>query len=163
MATRTFTLTHPAAPKSLNEGGTGSRRHWAVGYREKKMWHEVYCGLLLDEKVPFGMEFCHVDAAIRWKRVPSWGDKQDRRDVPNYESAITKPLADTLVQGFAGRAWLPDDTPAFFHFGELVFEVRDEWPHRDPRVKAELEVRLTARYPDSPEGPLVARGGRGAR
>lgn len=151
---RTFELTHPAAPKSLNEGGVGSRQHWGTAHREKKTWEAVYCGILLAEKVPFGMESCHADAIIRWKRVPSWGDRQDRRDVPNYEPAIVKPFADALTRGFGGRAWLPDDTPEFFTFGELSFEHPDPWTHPDPRVKALLLIRLQASYSASPpSGP----------
>lgn len=152
---REFVLTHPEAPASVNAGGGGSRRHWAVGHREKKRWEGILLALLLKHKVPQGMTHCHATATIRWK------SRSRRRDSTNYIAPVVKPLADVLApsqfryvkigeqriaqQNHAPR-WLPDDTDEFFRFGGLAFEFPDVWPHRDPRVKAELVVRLEATY-----------------
>lgn len=42
-----------------------------------------------------------------------------RRDEGNYRTPLEKALGDALVNG----GWLPDDTPAHFRFGAVVFEV----------------------------------------
>lgn len=146
--TRSFTLTYPEAPKSLNDGGAGSRRHWSVGYLEKSKWHEIYSGLLEIEGVPRGASHIHVDAAIHWRI-------RRRRDETNYEPAIVKPLADVFVHGttrtkkakvLVRGGWIPDDTSEFFEFGELSFAYPKPWPH--PLTDSFLELRITATYPN---------------
>jgi hypothetical protein len=138
---RTFVLTHGEAPKSMNAGGGGHRVHWATARDEKRRWEGIYTLLLLAERAPTHMEFCEAEATIRWKR-------RNHRDSTNYLAPVVKPLADALVKG----GWLPDDTDEFFKFEGVSFEYPEEWPHRDPRVKAELVIRLVARYPEPASG-----------
>lgn len=133
----TFVLSYPEAPKSLNAGGAGSRRHWSVAHQEKRRWEGLYVMLLLAEGVPTGMGHCSLEATIRWKT-------RARRDSTNYIAPIVKPLADALVKG----GWLPDDTDEFFRFSGLTFEYPDVWRYSDPRVKSELVVCLRASYPE---------------
>lgn len=135
---RTFVLTHREVPKSMNAGGGGSRVHWATARDEKKRWEGIYAMLLLAERVPTHMQRCHAEAIIRWKN-------RNRRDETNYIASVVKPLADCLVKG----GWLPDDTGEFFKFGGVTFEFPSDWPHRDPRVKGELVIRLVATYPST--------------
>lgn len=164
MIVREFTLTHPEAPKSLNAGGAGSRRHWAVGFREKQKWAEVFATLLEIAKVPRGMSHCRLDAVIRWKT-------RRRRDVTNYTAPIVKPFADVLVSGaiikqhrlrIAG-GWLADDTDEFFTFGTLRFEHPDH-PWTNALGNAELVLVLAAAYPDIAPAPASKSfsGGRDA-
>ena len=155
---REFTLVHPEAPASSNAGGGGSRRHWGAAHAEKQRWQGIYLVLLLKERVPQGMEHCTVTATIRWKT-------KRRRDSTNYIAPIVKPLADVLappshlyvkragervaVPNVAPR-WLPDDTDEYFKFAGLDFEYASagDWSYTDLRIKAELQVRLVARYPE---------------
>jgi hypothetical protein len=99
-----YTISYADTPKSLNAGGTGSRRHWAVGYREKKRWEDIWTGLLLEAKVPKGMRKVAVKAALYFPTL-------HKRDAENYRSGLTKPLADAMVAG----GWIPDDTAEFFN------------------------------------------------
>lgn len=122
------------APKSLNAGGNGSRRHWAVGYREKARWEGLYLVELLAARVPKAMVWCKADAVIKWRR-------RARRDEENYRGPISKPLADALVKG----GYLPDDTSEFFRMGELRFVI-DPLNDCSPLVKAQLVVTLEAHY-----------------
>lgn len=106
--TREFILRYDEIPSSLNAGGAGSRRHWSVGYREKRRWEGVWALLLMEQGAPRGMSFVRVDALIEVE------DKR-RRDSENFRPAISKPLADALVKG----GWLADDTDEFFIFAAL--------------------------------------------
>lgn len=106
--TQTFVLTYDEVPKSLNAGGTGSRHHWSVGYKEKRRWEGVWGMLLMERRAPRGMAKVYVSAVIEVEDNKS-------RDVENFRSAITKPLADAMVKG----GWLADDTDEFFDFGQL--------------------------------------------
>lgn len=108
MRTETFVLTYSEVPKSLNAGGTGSRRHWSVGHREKRRWEGIWGMLLLERRVPRHAAKVYASAVIEV-------EDNRRRDVENFRSAITKPLADALVKG----GWLADDTDEFFEFGVL--------------------------------------------
>lgn len=158
MSVEVFTLVYHEVPKSVNAGGGGSRRHWAVGAREKKRWEEIFRGLLLEQNVPKGMDHCHADLKVFWRR-------RARRDSTNYIAPILKPLADVLAPPsylYHGRGnarvvvsnpaprWLADDTDEFFEFGRLIFEYPPSWPVTDPRVKAILQIRLEARYGEAP-------------
>lgn len=143
MQRKRFELRINEAPKSLNEGGNGSRRHWAVGYREKARWEGLYLAELMVNRVPRGMVRCTATALIRWRPVPQWGDNQDRRDIPNYSGPISKPLADSLVKA----GYISDDTPDFFKMGELTFAI-DSLPGCSPLVKAQLTIKLEAEYDD---------------
>lgn len=103
-----YTISFGETPKSLNAGGAGSRRHWAVGYKEKKRWQDIWTTLLLEAKVPKGMTRVQVNATLYFPT-------KHRRDVENYRTSLTKPLADAFVSG----GWLPDDTAEFFTLGRL--------------------------------------------
>lgn len=104
----TFVISYDEAPKSLNAGGTGYGRHWGEAHREKKQWEGIYGMLLLARKVPRGMTRVTVDVLLEFKH-------RNKRDVENYRSSVTKPLADALQNG----GWLPNDTEEFFEVGEF--------------------------------------------
>lgn len=104
-----YTLSYGETPKSLNAGGTGSRRHWAVGYQEKKRWENIWHASLLEARVPKHMNCVTITAVLRFPTA-------HRRDVENYRSSLVKPLADALVSG----GWIPDDTAEFFNLARLV-------------------------------------------
>jgi hypothetical protein len=129
----TFHLTYGDTPPSLNAGGTGSRRHWAVGYREKKRWQEIYTGLLLEQRVPKGMSHCRVHVALSFK-------DGRRRDVENYRPAVSKPLADALVAG----GWLADDTAAEFTLAAIWINHEPELTHSCIAVTLEPEYEVPA-------------------
>lgn len=150
MPDRCYVLTHPGSPKSLNAGGAGSRQHWAIGYREKKYWTELWSALLENDGVPRGATHIRVDATIRWKI-------RRRRDVTNYIAPIVKPLADVFVDGTTKLkktsfviqgGWIPDDTDEFFTWGELTFEYPKPWTNQ--LSDSELLVRIRATYPTEP-------------
>lgn len=106
---RTYVLTYDEAPKSLNAGGTGSRRHWSAAAREKKKWQDIWTMLLLERRVPRGMTFCKARVLLEFR-------KPNRRDIENYRSAVSKPFADALAP-YGGGGWLPDDTRRYFARG----------------------------------------------
>lgn len=168
MSELAFTLTYPEAPKSLNAGGAGSRRHWSVAHREKQRWQGIYTGLLREQNVPRGMAFCRASAVIQWKQRKVGGRE---RDSTNYIAAIVKPLADVLAPPdhlFAGKGnartaipnpaprWLADDNDEYFKWDGLRFEYPEPWESLDPRVKSVLLVHLRAEYLASE--PPVAQG-----
>lgn len=142
--TKTFTLTYDEAPASLNKGGTGSRRHWSVGAREKKRWEGIYAYLLLDAKVPRGMTRARASAVLEFK-APA------RRDSENFRSALSKPFADALVKG----GWLADDTDDFFELTKVVCSKVWLLP-RNPQVKGRLTITLEADYDLPAENDLPA-------
>lgn len=144
------------APSSVNAGGGGSRRHWAIANREKKRWEGMWLVQMLASRIPRGMVQCTANAEIVFRR-------KARRDSTNWLSPLIKPLADVLappaslypkqlqvpgqprvaVVNHAPR-WLPDDTDEYFRFVGLVLRVApDELP---PLVKARTTVYLEATY-----------------
>lgn len=137
--TRTFVLTYDEVPKSLNAGGTGSRRHWSVGHKEKKRWEGIWAMLLMVERAPRGMSMVRVEAVIEV------ADNR-KRDSENFRSAISKPLADALVSG----GWLADDTDEFFRFDGVRIRNGVELPPgplRDRRnVVGRTVVTIEAEY-----------------
>lgn len=108
VTTETFVLTYDDTPKSLNDGGTGSRRHWSAGYKEKRQWQGIWGMLLIARKAPRGMTRAYVEVVLEF------ADNR-RRDVENYRPSVSKPLADALVSG----GWLADDTDEFFELGNV--------------------------------------------
>lgn len=135
--TEQFELRFRETPKSLNDGGAGSRRHWSVAWKEKKHWEDLYLTEMMVHHVPKPMLHASVAATIHWRKSTN-----RRRDEQNYEPAIIKPLADALVKG----GYLADDTKEFFEFTSLVFETPDIWGLRDPRIKGEMVIDLIATY-----------------
>jgi len=108
MSTETFVISYDDTPKSINHGGGGARRHWGMGYREKRHWEGIWGMLLIERKVPRGMMKAYVEVALEY------ADNR-RRDAENYRQPISKPLADALV----GGGWIADDTQDFFEMGYL--------------------------------------------
>lgn len=139
--TETFSLVYDGAPKSLNNSGTGSRRHWSVGAREKREWEGIWGFLLMGAKVPRGMTKAHVDVLLEF-------EDNRKRDPENFRPAIAKPLADILVKG----GWLADDTAEFFDFGhvKIVSGVKlDQGMALDRRTSiGRTTVTLEAEYAD---------------
>jgi Holliday junction resolvase RusA-like endonuclease len=131
---KTFVLGYNEAPKSLNEGGVGSRRHWSAGHAEKKKWENIYGMLLLGSKAPRGMAYCKVKATLQFR-------DHRRRDVDNYRPAISKPLADVLVKG----GWLPDDTAEFFQL-ESVEINKEPLVNPNTSVKGSITLLIGAAY-----------------
>lgn len=101
-----FVLTYGETPKSLNAGGTGSRRHWSVGHKEKRQWEGIWGMLLLERRVPRHMVRVYVEVLLEY-------EDNRRRDAENFRSAISKPLADVLVK----MGYIADDTSEFFEMG----------------------------------------------
>lgn len=136
MSERIFTLTYDDTPASLNAGGTGSRRHWSVGAKEKKRWEGIYAVLLMKERVPRGMTRAAVSALLEF-RTPA------RRDSENYRPGLSKPFADALVAG----GWLPDDHEDLFELTKVVCS--REWLTDLPPsslVKSRMTIVLEAEY-----------------
>lgn len=132
--TLTFTLAHDDAPASLNKGGTGSRRHWSVGAREKKRWEGLFFMMLLAEKVPKHAAKVRVRVLLEFT-APA------RRDSENYRSSFSKPFADALVKG----RWLADDTEDFFTLESV--SCSKEWlKPKHPGVKGRTTITLEADY-----------------
>jgi hypothetical protein len=127
---RTFVLSYDDCPKSINAGGTGSRRHWGSAYKEKRHWEGIWGMLLLGANAPRHMVRCEVEGLLEFKHA-------NRRDVENYRSSLTKPLADALVSG----GWLADDTNDFFRLIELDILSGVELPR-----KARTTVKILAVY-----------------
>jgi hypothetical protein len=130
--TRKWTIQIDEAPKSLNAGGTGSRRHWTVAYREKRYWEKAFGALLLEAAVSKHMTHCRV-----WAHL-SFRDRR-RRDVENYRPAISKPLADVMVAG----GWLVDDTAEWFTLEKLTI---GHLPSLAPGIKARMTIVLEGDY-----------------
>lgn len=136
MSVRIFTLTYDDTPASLNAGGTGSRRHWSVGAREKKRWEGIYAVLLMTGKVPRGMTKATVSALLEFK-APA------RRDSENFRPGLSKPFADALVAG----GWIADDHEDFFELTKVVCS--REWLTGLPPsslVKSRMSIVLEAEY-----------------
>lgn len=137
---KTFVLTVPNAPKSINTGGGGTRANPYVAHKEKTRWEGLFLMELLAAKVPKPMQFCVVSVTLRFKHRS--GGKG--RDTENYRQPVIKPLLDALVKG----GYLKDDTDEWVRVADFTLEQGspDTWSHRDPRVKVEQIIRLEASY-----------------
>jgi Holliday junction resolvase RusA-like endonuclease len=107
---RRYVLTHGAVPRSFNETRTA---HWRAAQREKKEWQEVFCRLIMLQRVPSLSNGGQL-AASATLRFP----KRRRRDEGNYRTPVEKALGDALT---AMRV-LPDDTPEHWRFDRLTIE-----------------------------------------
>ena len=130
-----FVITIPDCPQSVNQGGGGSRRHWAIGHKEKMRWQDRYATEFMVAGVRKRMVFCTIKVTVRWKY-------RFRRDSSNYFAPIFKPLLDALVSS----GYIKDDTDEWVKIEPLKFEVAKDWSHPDPRVAAEMTVQLVAAY-----------------
>lgn len=126
----TYVISYDDAPKSLNAGGTGSKRHWSVGHKEKQMWEGIYGMLLIARKVPRGMSRVRIEVLLEFKH-------RNRRDEENYRSSVSKPFADALVKG----GWLADDTREFFELADFRIDSGVELP-----TKARTTITIQAQY-----------------
>lgn len=142
MTTRTFTLQHDEAPTSLNKGGTGSRRHWSAGAREKKKLEGLFFVMLLAAKVPKGASHIRVNVELEFT-APA------RRDSENFRPAFSKPFADALVKG----GWLADDTDEFFTL-ERVRCSKVWLKPKHPGVKGRMTITLEADYEPAPTSAM---------
>jgi hypothetical protein len=133
--TVTYVVTIPDCPRSVNQGGGGSRMHWATAYKEKLRWQDRYSMEFLAAGVAKRMLFCTVDVTVRWKY-------KHRRDSSNYFQPIFKPMLDALVSS----GYIEDDTDEWVKVEPLKFEVANHWDYNDPRVAAEMIVKLDAVY-----------------
>lgn len=139
MNTKTYVLTVPNSPKSVNAGGGGARSNPFVAAREKKMWEGRFLMELLAARVRKHMEFCSVDVTVRFKH--KGGGKG--RDEENFRHPVLKPLLDALVKG----AYIEDDGTKWVKVVDFRLEEGvAEWPYRDARVKSELIIRLEGVY-----------------
>jgi hypothetical protein len=135
MIYETYVVTIPDCPKSVNHGGGGARSHWATGHREKIKWQDRYSMEFLAAGVAKGMQFCTVEVTVRWKY-------KHRRDSSNYFAPIFKPLLDALVSS----GYIKDDTDEWVKIEPLKFEIANHWDYTDPRIGAEMIVKLEGAY-----------------
>jgi hypothetical protein len=104
------TLTLPYLPQSFNRT---QHAHWTRVSAAKKGLQADLEIALMAARVPRPIPGGHVEATA----VLVVPDRR-RRDTGNYRTPTEKALGDALVNG----AWLPDDVPAHYAFGALVFE-----------------------------------------
>ena len=135
MTRETYVMTIAGCPKSVNHGGGGARQHWANAHREKMKWQDTYSMELLAAGVQKQMQFCKVEVTVRWKY-------KHRRDSTNYFAPIFKPLLDALVSG----KYIKDDTDEWVKVEPLKFEIANHWDYADPRIGAEMIVKLEGSY-----------------
>jgi hypothetical protein len=139
MIEQTFVLTVRDCPKSINAGGGGTRANPYAAAKEKKKWQGTFGTELLAARVRRGMQFCNVYVTVRFKH--KGGGKG--RDEENFRQPVIKPLLDALTAG----GYLEDDTDEYVKVKE--FELVDgvkTWPYADPRLKAEIIIKLEGSY-----------------
>lgn len=98
-------------PPSFN---ATAHAHWGKVRAAKQGLQRDLEMALLAGRVPRPIPGGYVEASATLL-VPD----RRRRDEGNYRTPLEKALGDALVNG----GWLPDDTPAHFRFGAVVFEV----------------------------------------
>lgn len=95
----------PGTPPSYN---TLAHAHWQRNRRVKQDWQERCEIVLLEARVPRGLELVTATARIFFKA-------RRRRDEGNFRVILEKALGDALTNG----GWLPDDTPDHYRFGAV--------------------------------------------
>ncbi len=139
MTSKTYVLTVPNSPKSVNQGGGGARANHFAAAREKKTWEGRFLMELLAARVRKHMDHCTVEVTVRFKH--KGGGKG--RDVENYRHPVVKPLLDALVKG----GYIEDDTEQWVKVTDFRLEENCEgWAYADPRVKSELVIRVEGSY-----------------
>jgi hypothetical protein len=133
---KVFSFNVYITPKSMNNGGGGSRQHWSKGYKSKKAWEEAIKQELMVLRVPRGAEHVNALVTLNWKRRLGL-------DTTNYYPDVIKPLADALVQ----FGLLADDTEDFFTVGSFTSKYPTEWPAVAGRLQGFAAISLEARYP----------------
>lgn len=131
--TRTYVLTVREAPKSNNRPAANRN----MAHAEKKRWQGLLLSELMVARVERGMTFVTATVEVRWRR-------RNHQDIENFHQAVSKPLADALVSG----GYLKDDTQDWFKLADMTAIYPKEWPHKDPRSKAETVIRLDCEYPE---------------
>jgi hypothetical protein len=106
----TVTIALGYLPSSFNRT---AHAHWRAAHRAKQQLQRDLEIVLLAARVPRPVPGGRVEASALLL-VPD----RRRRDEGNYRTPLEKALGDALVNG----RWLPDDTPAHYAFGGLVFE-----------------------------------------
>lgn len=112
-----FVIWHGEIPPSLNRMGFQSG-HWAIAYRKKKQWGDVFAKLLLAAGVPWENRAMTVTVVLHFK------DRR-RRDVENYRAFISKCFADVLAppqRSDRARRYIPDDTSDYFRLAVRIGE-----------------------------------------
>lgn len=100
------TIDWPGVTVSVNDT---RGEHWSkTRKRRAKLKDDLYW-LLLKERLPACTKI-HATAQMFFRTAV-------RRDEGNFRAELEKALGDILVE----KAWLPDDTPEHFTFGELTF------------------------------------------
>jgi hypothetical protein len=135
MTHETFVMTIPDCPQSINHGGGGARTHWAAAHKEKIRWQDRFGMEFMVGGVRKRMLFCTVEVTVRWKY-------KHRRDSSNYFVPIFKPLLDALVSS----GYIKDDTDEWVKVEPLRFEIAEHWDYKDPRIGAEMIVKLEGAY-----------------
>jgi hypothetical protein len=125
------------APKSVNQGGGGTRANPFAAAKEKKEWEGRFFLELLQAKERRNMKFCRIKVEVRYKH-------KNRRDEENLRQPVIKPLLDAMVKG----NYLPDDTPEYVKVEDFRLAYPEVWVHKDPRLKAEMVLYLEAEYAD---------------
>lgn len=119
-----YELNIPDTPPSFNKvGHSGSRWVWTA---TKKAWQETIEVALMQSGVPRRRDYIEATAFLRFPTRRS-------RDAGNYRTLLEKCLGDALVNG----AWLVNDTPDEFRFGDVIFE-EELGPHRT-RILLEVQ------------------------
>ena len=95
----------PGTPPSYNET---AHAHWRKVNRVKQDWQERCELVLMEARVPRGLELVTATARIFFKQ-------RRRRDEGNFRVVLEKSLGDALTNG----GWLPDDTPDHYRFGKV--------------------------------------------
>lgn len=116
-------------PSSNTNTGVGGRGHPKAIARTKRVWQEVFGGLLMAAGVPRGLEFMQVRPRLEFRT-------RSRRDGDNFYFAISKPLGDILTKG----GWIPDDTPDHYYFERVSIAVGVEMPQH---LRGRLTLDLT--------------------
>jgi hypothetical protein len=155
--TGVVTLVYADSPPSFNKTRYASR---FVVQASFKKWVTIFEQLLVGAQVPVGCD------RIRARAILYFARGHGGRDEDNYRTPIAKALGDALTgstHGYwvpepknkSGKSrrrvypdgrWLPDDKPAHFKFGSVVFE-------RDPElgVDAVTGRKLTRNFPSRTE------------
>lgn len=135
-----YTLVYDDAPKSVNQGGGGSRKGKYASHREKMEWEKIFGDLFMATRVPKPLGFTRLTIELQF--VEKRG-----RDAENYRHPVVKPLLDAMKKG----GWLKDDTEDFVQV-ERVYLHEEPLVGASPLVKARTTITVQATGgPDDPD------------
>lgn len=136
MTTLNYSVVIRDAPKSVNQGGAGSRQHPHQAAKEKRRWEALFLAEFMTAKVKKHMSHCAVDVTLHFRR-------RNHRDEENYRAGIIKPLGDALQQG----QYLEDDTKQWFTVaGFELIEASEPWPSWGLWLWGYTVIELEATY-----------------